>query len=199
MYSCPYPAAFVTQINFTDTDFVALDRNNGSWNVVSIRFLGMLAGWKKYLQVRAEFDDVMLKHAAKSGAIVIEETKVTELQFVGERPVSATWVSRGGIEGQIAFDYLVDASGRNGVVSTKYLHNRRFNKNLNNVACWGYWEGAGSYRPGTTRENAIWVEALPGQSIICTKCPEADFECGQMSLDGHGLYRFTMALPPLEL
>ena len=94
---------------------------------------------------------------------MIQETKVTELQFVEQRPVSATWVSRLGVKGQTVFDYLVDASGRNGIMSTKYLHNRRFNKSLNNIACWGYWEGTGCYKPGTTRENAIWVEALPGQ------------------------------------
>jgi len=101
------------------TDFTARDPNSFSWNVI-----------------REEFDEVLLKHAAKSGATVIEETKVTELRFEGERPVSATWVSR-GVEGQIAFDYLVDASGRNGIMSTKYLRNRNFNKSLNNIACWG--------------------------------------------------------------
>ena len=105
---------------------------------------------------------MLLKHAAKCGATVVEETKVTELQFEGDRPVSATWVSRGGVEGQISFDYLVDASGRNGIMSTKYLRNRAFNKSLNNIACWGYWEGTGLYEPGTNRENAVWLEALPG-------------------------------------
>jgi len=105
----------------------------------------------------------LFKHAAKCGASVFDETKVTELQFDGERPVSASWVSRGGIEGQISFDYLVDASGRNGIMSTKYLRNRHFNKSLNNIACWGYWEGTGYYSPAdATRENAVWIEALPG-------------------------------------
>jgi hypothetical protein len=121
--------------------------NNGTWNVI-----------------RAEFDDLLLKHAAKCGATVIEETKVTELHFEGERPVSATWVSGGGIEGQITFDYLIDASGRNGIMSTKYLRDRRFNQSLKNIACWGYWEGAGCYKPGTSRENAVWFEALPDES-----------------------------------
>jgi len=49
-------------------------------------------------------------------------------------------------------------------MSTKYLKNRRFNQALNNVACWGYWDGAGSYMPGTTRQNAIFVEALEDES-----------------------------------
>lgn len=114
------------------------------------------------MQIRAEFDDLLLKHAAKCGATVIEETKVTELHFKGECPVSATWVLGGGIEGHITFDYLIDASRRNGIMSTKYLRDRRFNQSLKNIACWGYWKGAGCYKPGTSRENTVWFEALPG-------------------------------------
>lgn len=159
-------AAFVTRMDFTDIDFTtSLGPNNGSWNVVSTRFLGKMICWEAgvtHLQIRAEFDDLLLKHAAKCGTTVVEETKVTDIQFEGGRPVSATWISRSGVEGQIAFDYLVDASGKNGIMSTNYLRNRRFNNSLNNVACWGYWEGTGTYKPGTTRENAVWLEALPG-------------------------------------
>lgn len=87
----------------------------------------------------------MLKHAAKNGATVIDETRVTELHFDGKRPVSASWVSRDGVEGQISFEYLVDATGRNGIMSTKYLKNRHYNKSLNNIACWGYWENTVRY------------------------------------------------------
>lgn len=49
-------------------------------------------------------------------------------------------------------------------MSTKYLKNRRYNQALNNVACWGYWYGTGSYMPSTGRQNAIWVEALEDES-----------------------------------
>lgn len=122
-----------------------------------------------FSQVRSEFDELLLRHASKCGTTVFEETRVTEVQFEGEghgRPVSATWKNTGnGMEGSISFDYLVDASGRNGIISTKYLKNRRFNQALNNVACWAYWEGTNSYMPGTTRENAVWVEALDGMKI----------------------------------
>ncbi|KAH7922202.1 FAD/NAD(P)-binding domain-containing protein [Leucogyrophana mollusca] len=128
------------------TDFVSLDPNNGSWNVV-----------------RSEFDELLLRHASSCGTTVVEETRVTELHFKSsdlKRPVAASYKTTSGTEGRIDYEYLVDASGRNGIMSTKYLKNRRFNKSLNNVACWGYWEGTGSYMPGTIRENAIWVEAL---------------------------------------
>jgi hypothetical protein len=114
-------------------------------------------------QIRSEFDDLLFRHASKCGTTVFDNTRVTELQFEGKRPVSADWCNAStGVQGRISFNYLVDASGRNGIMSTKYLKHRRYNKALNNVACWGYWDGAGSYMPGTNRQNAIWVEALEG-------------------------------------
>ncbi|KAH9940701.1 FAD/NAD(P)-binding domain-containing protein [Amylocystis lapponica] len=96
--------------------------------------------WNVY---RADFDELLLRHASKNG-----------------RPIAASWVAQSGSEGRISFDYVVDASGRNGIMSTKYLKNRYYIKNLQNVACWGYWENSGVYKPGTVRENAIWVESL---------------------------------------
>jgi hypothetical protein len=47
-------------------------------------------------------------------------------------------------------------------MSTGYLKNRHFNSSLKNVACWGYWCGAGIYGAGTSREGAPWFEALTG-------------------------------------
>ncbi|KIJ58602.1 hypothetical protein HYDPIDRAFT_176510 [Hydnomerulius pinastri MD-312] len=132
------------------TDFIALNPNHGAWNVI-----------------RSEFDDLLLRHAAKCGATVIQRTRVSEIYFDEDNPdcpISASWKNESGIEGRIRFDYLVDASGRSGIMSTKYLRNRRFNKSLQNTACWGYWEGAEVYMPGTSRENAIWIEALNDES-----------------------------------
>lgn len=67
----------------------------------------------------------MLKHAAESGAKVYEETRVSELRFdtsvskAPGRPQSALYETKSGIKGEITFDYLVDASGRAGIMSTK--------------------------------------------------------------------------------
>ncbi|KAG2361128.1 FAD/NAD-P-binding domain-containing protein [Suillus spraguei] len=131
------------------TDFIALNPDNGAWT------------W----YIRSEFDDLLFRHASKCGAAVFDNTRVTELQFEGERPVSADWNNAStGMQGHISFNYLVDASGRNGIMSTKYLKNRRYNQALNNIGCWGYWDGTGSYMPGTTRQNAVWVEALEDES-----------------------------------
>ena len=76
------------------------------------------------------------------------------------RPVSAAWSRKDGSSGRINFDYLVDASGRAGIISTKYLKNRTFNQDLKNVANWGYWKGAISYGVGTPKQGDPFFEAL---------------------------------------
>ena len=72
--------------------------------------------------------------------------------------------------GMIRFDYLVDASGHAGLMSQHYLKNHKFNKSLNNVACWGYLGGCEHYEPGTHCENAIWIEVLQGACRPCSMC-----------------------------
>jgi flavin-dependent dehydrogenase len=118
------------------------------------------------VQVRSEFDEIVLRHAAESGATVCEGVQVTGINFSRDdpkQPVSADWKSDLGSKGEVRFKFLVDASGRNGIMSTKYLKNRKFNQALKNIAFWGYWTGAGMYEPGTRRENAPWFEALTGK------------------------------------
>ncbi|KAF7342746.1 hypothetical protein MSAN_01989800 [Mycena sanguinolenta] len=130
------------------TDFISPDPNKAAWNVE-----------------RAEFDEIVLRHAAESGACICEGVQVTGISFSPDddtRPVLAQWKSDIGGQGEIRFDWLVDASGRNGIMSTKYLKNRKFNQALKNIAFWAYWTGAGSYGAGTSRKNAPWFEALTG-------------------------------------
>ncbi|KAK7020672.1 hypothetical protein VNI00_017662 [Paramarasmius palmivorus] len=128
------------------TDFVDLDPQYKAWNVV-----------------RSEFDEILLRHSAESGACIFEETRVNGVDFEGERPVRAHYIQNSKT-GSITFDYLVDASGRAGIMSTKYLKNRRMNSSLKNIAYWGYWSGTGQYMPGTLRHNAPWFEALTDES-----------------------------------
>ncbi|KAL1696002.1 hypothetical protein GGG16DRAFT_121324 [Schizophyllum commune] len=143
------------------TDFVALGIHNSSWNVI-----------------RSEFDDLLLKHARTCGVSVFERTKVDSIEFSTDdtsRPVAVNWThttntdsasgsSSGRATGRTTFDYLVDASGRAGVMSAKYMKNRHFNESLKNIAIWGYWRGAGTYGVGTSREGAPWFEALTDES-----------------------------------
>lgn len=109
--------------------------------------------------VRSEFDQMLLEHARSQGVHVCEETAVSGISWEEDRPRWATWMDSDGVQGQIHFDYLIDASGRDGLVSTRYLKNRRFHEAFQNVAVWGYWEGAGtmSFAP----DGAIAVGSVP--------------------------------------
>jgi flavin-dependent dehydrogenase len=110
---------------------------------------------------RAEFDHLLLEHAARSGVEVREGVEVTELAFDGERPTAARWseTGGGGATGTLDFDFLVDASGRAGIVATRYLHSRRFNEAFQNVALWGYWRDTAPIDRGP--DGAIAVCSVP--------------------------------------
>lgn len=149
-------------------------------------------------QDRAEFDNMLLNHARKSGARVYEQTKIHSLTFSTDdptRPISASWMHvpppaplsppdtpvlsddttlspqasnndrAVKVEGTTSFKYLIDATGRAGIMSTKYLKNRHVNASLKNIAVWGYWTGTGTYGVGTEREGSPWFEALKGTII----------------------------------
>lgn len=120
-----------------------------------------------FLQVRAEADDLIFKHASACGAKTFDEHKVTALQFDADnsRPVSASWSNKAGASGTISFSFVIDASGRNGILSTKYLKTRTYNQGLKNVASWGYWKDVASpYGKGTPRENSPFLESLHDES-----------------------------------
>lgn len=125
--------------------------------------------------MRSEADDLMFRHAGKCGARIFDGVRVSSVAFTSEstgpqteRPVSATWTRKSdGATGTIAFEYIVDASGRAGLLCTKYLKNRTYNQGLKNVASWGYWTGSGAYAEGTPRANSPFFEALHGLSLFC--------------------------------
>lgn len=111
--------------------------------------------------VRSEFDHLLLEHAKSQGVKVFEGIAVRGLSFDGDRPRSALWeqVVGGDETGEISFDYLVDASGRAGIMATHYLKNRHFHEAFQNVALWGYWQDAD--RASFAPEGAIMNGAVP--------------------------------------
>ncbi len=137
-----------------------------------------------YQVERADFDHVLLKHAATQGVEVFEGVQVESIEFEGERARHATWIRRdrtpgpaaggdGRVEsGRISFDYVIDASGRNGILATRHLHNRRFHKVFQNVALWSYWKDA--HRAASGRAGDIccgsiangWLWAIPLRDSI---------------------------------
>ncbi|RDA93944.1 hypothetical protein CP533_4996 [Ophiocordyceps camponoti-saundersi (nom. inval.)] len=139
---------------------------------------------------RSDFDDQLFKYAGECGAKIFDGTKVNEIQFEkcadmkihGQtaddlkpgRPVSATWSRKDGTKGSISFDYLIDGSGRQGVLSTKYLKNRSFNESFRSIAFWGYWKNTGVTHKGTPREGYTTFEALGDGSGWCWFIPLHD-------------------------
>ena len=94
-------------------------------------------------QVEREiFDKVLLDHARASGVTVHEGTTVRRLRFDDDRPVGLEWRSDTDATGEEACDFVVDASGRAGIVGRHAGLTRRDHEVFRNVAIWGYWSGA---------------------------------------------------------
>ncbi len=111
---------------------------------------------------RDEFDRLLLEHARECGVQVSMGVTAKEVTFAGERPVSVSCSPDDGdpfvIDG---FDYLIDATGRTGLLSARQLGTRRHEPNLRNIAVWGYWEDT-AVLPGTPPGGINMLSAPTG-------------------------------------
>jgi flavin-dependent dehydrogenase len=124
-----------------------------------------------YQVCRAEFDKLLLDHARSQGVKVFEGVEVRKLFFDGERPKSAIYSQKlkDDSSHELSFDYLIDASGRVGLMSTRYLQNRQYHKEFQNLAVWGYWRDAdikkilpaGSTVSASVNDGSGWIWAIP--------------------------------------
>jgi flavine halogenase len=115
---------------------VALGHDNNAWNVVSAMNPSFpFIVFKLIDQIRSEFDQILLNHARSCNAKVYEQTRAVSIEFLPTdftKPGSVNWsstVSTGFAKkepstGMTTFDYLIDASGRAGIMSNTYLKNR---------------------------------------------------------------------------
>lgn len=117
--------------------------------------------------IRSEFDKLLLDHSRAQGVRVFTGTKVRDLEFIQGRPHVAHYSDVNGRAGSISFDFLVDASGRAGLMATRYLRHRKFHEAFMNVALWGYWRNAKRLPAGplgaiaTCSVPAGWLWAIP--------------------------------------
>jgi flavin-dependent dehydrogenase len=121
-----------------------------------------------YQVIRAEFDDILLTHAAEQGAEVHQRVRVNRVNFDGERAVSADYDDRvSERSGTVRFRYVIDCSGRSGLIGNEHLKARRYHHSFKNIAVWSYWNGAAlaAYGlPGSTRLFSIengWLWFIP--------------------------------------
>ena len=99
-----------------------------------------------YQVPRAQFDHILLQNCARKGATVLEEHRVTNVEFDGTAS-RVTVASRERGEQAWAARYLVDASGRDTLLASKFGIKRR-NPRHASAALFGHFSG---------------VDRLPGQ------------------------------------
>jgi len=102
---------------------------------------------------RSEFDEMMLRNAARQGVEVHEGCRVLEVTFDGAGPrPRATGVRVQGDDGavhHVAADVVVDASGQGAMIQSR-LGFREWDRQLKKAAVWSYWKGAAR---GTGRDE----------------------------------------------
>ena len=127
---------------------------------------------KAYQVKRADFDDLLLKHAASCGAEVREETAVEDVLFEGNRAVGVRVKSATGSE-QIRAKIVVDASGQGAVLSRK-LGLRHFDPKLKRAALFAHYEGIGwpeASRKGDILlpiDDGVWFWIIPFSDGTCS-------------------------------
>jgi flavin-dependent dehydrogenase len=93
---------------------------------------------------RATYDEILLRNAAQQGAEVVEDAQVKRVLFEGDRAVGAEWVVKDDPADvrTVWFDYVIDASGRAGVLAQQHFKMRQQHGIFQNIAMWSYWKGA---------------------------------------------------------
>jgi flavin-dependent dehydrogenase len=94
-----------------------------------------------YQVKRAEFDEILIRHAARKGAEVHEGTKVTAVDFLPEGGASVCAHSDKGREQQWRARFVVDASGRDTFLANRFKTKQR-NPRHNSSAVYGHFNGA---------------------------------------------------------
>lgn len=107
--------------------------------------------WPSYsYQVpRAEFDTILLDHARKTGARVRQPAAVAAVAFDGEG--ATLTLEEGGVASTLRARFVVDATGREGLVSVRGGERRRM-PNLGKVAVFAHFRGA-ARAPGREEGN----------------------------------------------
>jgi flavin-dependent dehydrogenase len=91
---------------------------------------------RSYQVTRADFDKVLLDHAAESGAEVREETSVDNVEFSDD--AATLWISRR--DAAITARYVIDAGGRSSILSAKFKLKKNY-EHLQKVSIFAHYDG----------------------------------------------------------
>jgi flavin-dependent dehydrogenase len=102
---------------------------------------------------RSEFDEMMLRNAARLGVDVHEGCRVLEVLFDGSgsgaRARGVRVQDEAGLVRTVEADVVVDASGQGAMIQSR-LGLRDWDRELKKAAVWSYWKGASR---GTGRDE----------------------------------------------
>jgi flavin-dependent dehydrogenase len=94
---------------------------------------------------RSEFDEMMLRNAARLGVAVQEGCRVLEVLFDGSgseaRARGIKVQDEAGLVRTVEADVVVDASGQGAMIQSR-LGLRDWDQELKKAAVWSYWKGA---------------------------------------------------------
>ena len=136
---------------------------------------------------RADFDDLLLRHAGESGAQVREETSVSRVLFDGARAVGVVARPRGGEDVEIRARAVVDASGQDALLS-RQTGTRKFDAKLKRAGLFAHYEGIQwpeDQKPGDILlpiDDGVWYWIIPFSDGTCSV--GAVFEPGVAARDG---------------
>jgi flavin-dependent dehydrogenase len=111
---------------------------------------------------RAEFDRMLLEHAAESGAEVRQEASVLEVLFEASRAVGVLVEYPGKIHEEIRAKVIVDASGQAGLLSRK-LGLKDEDPRLRNISLFTRYRGA-RRDPGIDEGATLIMHTAEGKS-----------------------------------
>lgn len=89
---------------------------------------------------RSEFDALLLDHARASGVAVSEQARVEEVLFEGERAIAVRVKVQGEAPREVAAKVVVDATGRDALLSRR-LGGRRKDPKLDRSAAFAHFSG----------------------------------------------------------
>ena len=117
---------------------------------------------------RAQFDQVLLRNAVAAGTQVLEEARVLGVITDDDGRVTGVRYVHGDSEHEARARYVMDASGRAGVISHQYLHSRQPNEKLQLVAYYRHYTGVDeATNPGVEGDIQVghhdqgWLWAIP--------------------------------------
>lgn len=156
-----------------------------------------------YHVLRAEFDHILLRHAASAGVVVCEGWRVQAVRRAGGMQVSAQDGS--GTQTEAAATYVIDASGQQALLGRRDGL-REFNPFFKNLAVFAYFRGAEPLR-GAVTGNILsaafadgWFWFIPlhdGTTSVGAVVDAAQF-AGASGRDPAALYeRLLAACPPV--